>query len=509
MSARDTHPSVRTILPEILLPVLEQFSEGVIIADAVGVIVYMNPKQAEMDDLERGDVLGRQVTEVYRVDAGVSPTMQCLNSGTPVINLACYYRTRLGKVVNSIHNVYPLTEGRRIIGSICFIRDFQLIEKTLDAVSKPRRQQRFQAFDIRSVIHRERRFDNGTRFLFSDIIGDDPDFADAVHLARLSADSSSPVMVMGETGTGKELLAQSIHNRSPRKQQQYVAVNCAAIPENLLEGILFGTSRGAFTGAEDKAGLFETANGGTLFLDELNAMPVSLQAKLLRAVQERRIRRVGSLKEIDIELKIISSVNREPHQAIEDGTLRPDLLYRLGVVFIRIPPLRERMGDLEKLVAHFLKKCGATLGKRVNRISLDVLDAFERYHWPGNVRELEHVIEGAMNIVQDNETIDMRHLSVHISRFETVAVPGAAASAGAVSKGRADMVFPEDAPSAPAPPKKLAQIQAESEIASIEAALRNARGNGAQAARALGMSPQLLHYKLKRYGIDRKSFRSG
>jgi transcriptional regulator with PAS, ATPase and Fis domain len=210
-------------------------------------------------------------------------------------------------------------------------------------------------------------------------------------------DGVSPVMLFGETGTGKELLAQSIHNRSSRSSGRYVAVNCAAIPENLLEGILFGTTRGAFTGAVDKPGLFEKAHGGTLLLDEINAMTMGLQAKLLRFLQERKIRRVGSLEERDVDLKIISSVNVNPHVAIAQQTLRADLFYRLAVIFIRIPPLRERLQDLPALISHFLSKSNALLNRQIAGLSEAVISRFEHYPWPGNVRELEHVIEGALS----------------------------------------------------------------------------------------------------------------
>ncbi len=163
-------------------------------------------------------------------------------------------------------------------------------------------------------------------------------------------------MIQGETGTGKELFAQAIHNHSPRRDKKFVAVNCAAIPRDLLEGMLFGTSRGAFTGALDKPGLFEMAHGSTIFLDELLAMPVDLQAKLLRALQDKRVRRLGSLKETRVDVKIISSVNQDPRTAIREEKLRTDLYYRLGVVIVKLPPLSQRLDTMEELAAHFIKK---------------------------------------------------------------------------------------------------------------------------------------------------------
>ena len=192
---------------------------------------------------------------------------------------------------------------------------------------------------------------------FDDIIGESPKMREVIELGkRMSEASFLTVLIQGETGTGKELFAQSIHNYSGRHRKPFVGINCAAIPENLLEGLLFGTTRGAFTGAVNKEGIFEQAHSGTLFLDEVNAMPISLQAKLLRAIQEKKIRRIGATEDMAIDLKIISSVNADPHQAIRDGHLRMDLFYRLGVVFIRIPPLRERRSGIETLVRHFIYK---------------------------------------------------------------------------------------------------------------------------------------------------------
>ncbi|GBC61417.1 sigma-54-dependent Fis family transcriptional re gulator [Desulfonema ishimotonii] len=517
-------PDIIRLFPDVdpatfsFLPVLDQLHEGVMITDNKGIILYMNDIQAKIDDLIPSDVIGRKVTDVYHVDEGVSPTMQCIKSGQRIDNLACFYRTRLGKVVNSLHNIFPLNASGQLIGTICFIRDYGIIEQTLESVSRPEKRKDIRRISSLPAAPEKKRLRNGTRFTFEDIIGEMPEFLQAIESARLASDSPSSVMLFGETGTGKELLAQSIHNNSSRHSQQYVAVNCAAIPENLLEGILFGTAKGAFTGAMDKAGLFEKASGGTLFLDEINSMSVGLQAKLLRVLQERKVRRVGSLDEIAIDLKLISSVNENPHRAIRQGTFRADLLYRLGVVFIRIPPLREHKEDLEKLICHFLSKYNDILKKNVNAISSEVMALFESYDWPGNVRELEHVIEGAMNLAGTRETIQVRHLAVHIGGLSPTgpdpsAPPatdgssdGEDTSQTPQNRGRVNIVFPS-AQASPKPDKSLSEIQKQNEIETIRAALTKARGNAARAARQLKISPQLLHYKLKRYGIDAKAFK--
>jgi len=263
-----------------LLPVFDGLGEGVIIVDTAGTIIYYNGAMAAIDELTPADTLFKKVIEVYDLSDETSIIMQCLKSRQPIVDRPLIYRTRMGKIANTIHT----------------------------------------------------------------------------------------------------------------------AVNCAAIPENLLEGILFGTTPGAFTGARNKPGLFERASGGTIFLDELNSMALGLQAKILRVIQEYKVRRLGSIKEVEIDLKIISTVNKEPHVAIAERSLRSDLFYRLGVVFIPIPPLRQRPGDIALLTRHFLKKHSRALNKKVREVSAEVQELFLTHHWPGNVRDLEHFIEGALNL---------------------------------------------------------------------------------------------------------------
>lgn len=489
-----------------LLDVLDDFHEGVMIVDAQGVVRYMNDAQAKIDDLTIHDAIGRKVTDLYRVDDGTSPTMACLKTGAVVVNLACYYRTHLGRVVNSIHNVYPLRAKGRVIGAVCTVTDYKNIEQTFMTVGKARPARSIATFGMPPP-HRPTSRSNGTRYTFDTIIGEHPDLLAAVKAARMAAVSPSPIMICGETGTGKEMIAQSIHNQSPRRDRPYVAINCAAIPENLLEGVLFGTAKGAFTGAIDKAGLFETADGGTLFLDEVNAMSTNLQAKLLRVLQERRVRRVGAMRETDVDLKIVSSVNVPPHEAIARGTMRADLFYRLAVVFISLPPLRERMSDLRRLIAHFLAKTNTELDKRVTGIAMEVMERLERYAWPGNIRELAHVVEGAMNLVGRETIIAQHHLSVPFQ----AAGP---AETGEIRQGPWATNDPESpdrsrsraAARSDSRPLTLGEQIERSQTGLIDEALAASRGNAAAAARRLGISPQSLHYKLKRLGIDRRTY---
>ena len=316
-------------------------------------------------------------------------------------------------------------------------------------------------------------------------------------------------MLYGETGTGKELSAQLIHNNSSRKAAPYIPVNCAAIPENLLEGILFGTSKGAFTGAIDKEGLIEQANGGTLFLDEVNSMAVGLQAKLLRVLQERKVRRVGALRETDVDMKLISSVNEDPHESIRKGALRPDLMYRLGVVYIAIPPLRDRPRDIESLAYYFLFECNKLINKNIQKISREVLDLFLKYRWPGNVRELEHVIEGASNMVQDSDTVQLHHLTVHLAgdglqdESQPSAPESAEPPATQIDQEQHHVAHITDAFNE----QDLQKNNQNYEKSTLGKAISKAEGNASLAARRLGISPQLMHYKLKRYGIKAREYK--
>lgn len=465
------------------------FDEGVIITDPEGRIVFYNAAQSTIDDLPIDYVLGRHVTEIYNLTRENSQIMRCLDQGEPIYAHRFIYQTRRGKMADTICSAYPLRHSDKLVGCICIIKIYHLMEETISDIP-------LRPPDKRIALGK------GTRFQFTDIVGTDTAFLQGVKIARLAADSPSPIMLFGETGTGKEVFAQSIHNYSARGEKPFVAVNCAAIPENLLEGLLFGTTRGAFTGAVNRQGIFEQAHGGTLFLDEINAMPTNLQAKLLRVLQERRLRRVGGTEEIAIDLKIVSSVNVDPHTDIEAGRLRMDLYYRLGVVFIAIPPLRRRPADIELLTRHFVHRHNNKLGKAVNGISTEVMDLFRQYPWPGNVRELEHVVEGTMNFMHTEDRIERRHLPVHFFHPDfgdfsqrNLGTRDPASDQGSLRGG--GIACGGD----------LLTQRKRDECEQIVAHLTATGGNAAQAARRLGISRQLLHYKMKKYCLRREAFR--
>ena len=473
--------------------VLDSFDDGVIIADCQGKILYYNHAQAVIDDLDRTRVIGRKVTDIYQLSGETSLIMHCIRTRSAIRHRTFFYKTVNGKIAHTIHSVFPLLEGEQIVGAICFVRDYKLLkEQTPHSLSSEEKPQKL----------------NGTRYTFADMIGDNPEMVRSISTAKGAAESKSPVLLIGETGTGKELFAQSIHNHSSRKDKKYVAINCAAIPNDLLEGLLFGTVKGAFTGAIDRPGLFERANGSTLFLDELLAMPLPLQAKLLRVLQEKKVSRLGAEKEIEFDIKIISSVSKPPRDAIRDGELRTDLFYRLGVVMVKIPSLRQRKDDIPSLVSHFLRRLNGNFGTQVQDVSPEVMELFSGYSWPGNIRELEHLLEGAMNIVGLSETIELRHFS---AAFETLNVlgdeplPPVFPAPSPPSIGQHDPGTPEPQPSS----GFSSNLQAEHNIlekTALQRALHETGGNVSRAASLLGISRQLLNYKMKKHGLDRKVF---
>lgn len=458
--------------------VLSSMHEGVVIADITGKVIFFNQTQGQIDDISPADATGKNLLDIYQLTQETSPIMRCLTTGDPIINEPMVYRTRLGRVCNILSNAFPLYKSGQLIGAITFSKEYQLLEKVILSRTAPDRPV-------------AKTSPNGTRFSFKDIIATDPQMRSAIRMARMSAGSPSPIMISGETGTGKELFAQSIHNHSPRKKKPFIPVNCAAIPENLLEGILFGTSRGSFTGAIDKPGLFEQANGGTIFLDELDAMPLTLQVKLLRVIQEKKVRKLGSLKETDLDVKILSSVGQSPLKIVQSGSLRMDLFYRMGVVSIMLPPLKDRQGDMAFLTAHFISKYNRALNEKVETISPEVASLFAGYRWPGNVRELEHIIEAAMNMVAGTRVIHLSHLPPHIFSFADKDISNRL-SVGPKHSSKAGT--------------SLMETQKSHEQQMLVNALTRSRGNAARAARSLGISPQSFHYKLKKYRINRKDY---
>ena len=471
---------------QFLLCLFEHYHEGVLITDHNGALIYYNKALARLDGLDHQDVLGRSITEIYQLDPYQSMTLTALRLARPIINRPHIYKTVDGKLVNSISSAYPLFDNNVMVGAVCTVTDYSsLMENYSQTEDKTRSRPELLADLGPDVV------------TFENLIGRDENMLAAIDVARRASATPSSVMLIGETGTGKELFAKAIHHQSHRSKGPFMAVNCAAIPTALLEGILFGTSKGAFTGAVDKAGLFELANGGTLFLDELNSMPIDLQPKLLRVLQDRRVRRIGSSTETPVTVKIVSAVNDSPFEAIEKGDIRADLFYRLGVVMVHLPPLRERRDDLALLLKHFVDKFNLTIGKKVRGFTAEATSLLTGYHWPGNVREMEHAVEAVMNLIDPAEKfIDVFHLKNALPLINFDGRSPRPALSGAQPR------LTPPAVSAHEPEDDFAE---EAEL--LIGALRRTRGNVAKAARALGYSPQRLHYRLKKLGIDSADYK--
>jgi two-component system, NtrC family, response regulator AtoC len=332
---------------------------------------------------------------------------------------------------------------------------------------------------------------------FSDILGESPALKAVLEQVRqISAlDETPPVLITGETGTGKGIVARTIHNSGPRAGKAFIDVNCTTLPANLMEAELFGYERGAFTDAkESKIGLFEAAEGGFLFLDEVGDLELSLQGKLLRAIEERTVRRVGGIRDRKINVRILAATNRDLGQEVQLSRFRSDLYFRLAVILLHLPPLRERGDDVMLLADHFLRRFSTKYGKPVRRIDGAARDRLLTYPWPGNVRELSHVIERAVLWSRDS-TLTAEHLSLTApgEPSKSTSIPVRDEGAGAEKALRSETA---------ATPEWMGADLTEVERSMIERAMQEAGGNQTRAAQRLGISRDTLRYRLKKFGLQ-------
>lgn len=437
----------------LLALVLSQSDEGIHMVDSSGITRYYNQAAAAMDGLAPSEVLGRHVLEVFpSLDKGTSTLLQVARTGRPIVDQQQVYTNVKGAEIVTVNTTLPVYGQEGLLGAVEVARDISGIRRLTEQIIDLRRRLGGEDPPAKA---------EGARYHMRDIIGESEPLKKVLAQAALAAHSDSPIMVVGETGTGKELLVQSIHNESLRRTRPFVAQNCAALPESLLDAILFGSVRGSFTGAQDRPGLFELANGGTLFLDELNAMPHQLQAKLLRVLEAGELRRLGDVKTRKLDVRIIAAMSADPRRS-----LRPDLFYRLNVVSLTLPPLRQRKEDLPLLARHFLARFNQRLGTRVRGITPQAMDLLATWTWPGNIRELANCLESCLNF----------------------------RSQGSIG--------PEDLPDylQAAPKKGGLRVQLEDlERTLILEGMKNADGNISQAALWLGLPRQTLQRKLKKY----------
>ena len=394
---------IESFLKENIVEILDSIQEGIHIIDHTGKIIYYNTFALKLDEIDREKAIGRHILEIYpSLSHDTSTLLKVIRTGQPIYNVEQTFINYKGDKITTINSSMPLKSKGRIVGALEISRDITEVRKLSEKIVDLQKELYITENKLKPK-------NQGTAsFTFADIIGQNTEMLRIKSLALKAAGTSSPVLIYGETGTGKELFVQSIHNASPRRSKPFIAQNCAALPSNLLEGILFGTVRGGFTGAEDRPGLFEVADGGTLLLDEINSMPLDLQAKLLRVIQDGSIRRVGQVKTTLVDVRIIAATNIPPEKAIKENLLRRDLYYRLNVVSINIPELKDRPDDIPILANYFVNKYNRILGKNVNKIDSEVMNLLIKFSWPGNVRELEHLIEGIMTLY-DTDTIKLQH----------------------------------------------------------------------------------------------------
>ncbi|HZK10091.1 MAG TPA: sigma 54-interacting transcriptional regulator [Clostridia bacterium] len=450
---------------EILKILLEHMHEGVHVVDQEGNSLIYNEALSKIEGLLPEEVLGKKIKDLFPYLNDESSTLiQAMHTGKKQYQNLQDYTNFRGERISTMNRSYPIIKEGKIIGAIELSKDVSHLAELSKEVGK------FKGKNKKNF--------KPNYYTFDHIVGESPAIKEALRRAKRCAKSDSTVLIYGATGTGKELFAQSIHNASRRKAHPFVAVNCGALPGTLLESILFGTVRGAYTGSVDSRGLFEQADGGTLFLDEINSMSLELQSKLLRVLQESSIRKVGGEKEHYIDVRVIAATNKDPLIQVEEGSLRKDLYYRLNVLPLYLPELRERVGDIEILSKYFLEK-NLEENQQIKGLSEELIKNLQRHPLPGNVRELEHLIKAAINLKDD----DGEHLQIsdmpNSYFFE---------------REMGELYNLEDRP--------LQEYLEELERNLVALAFAKENSNVTRAAKRLGISRQSLQYKLKKYSIE-------
>ncbi|PAB58460.1 sigma-54 interaction domain-containing protein [Anaeromicrobium sediminis] len=453
-----------------------EYIDGITIIDRNGKILFsikFNPWfHPEIVDGE--EIIGKNLCEVFtNIDEDISTLFKAMELGRPIHRKKQSVVNIEGTKIVTMNTSLPIKGEGKIIGAIELSKD---ITKHKDRDTNMNViQMNSQLFTNTNEMKKYLGPDRA-RYSLEDIVSNNTKMRELKYFVKKIAKGRSSVFIYGETGTGKELFAHAIHNESSRRDKPFIAQNCAAIPENLLESILFGTTKGSFTGSCDHPGLFELAEGGTLFLDEINSMPIHLQAKLLRVLQDGYIRRLGDRQERNVDVRIITASNMSFKKCIKEGYLREDIYYRLAAMSMLIPPLRERKEDIEILLNFFINKYNKLLEKHIKKVSKDVYNVLINYNWPGNVRELEHVIEYAMNIVDHTaDEIEIEHIENMMKVIE------------------------EDHTQVNIRPLKEAISEVEKKL--IKEAIKKTKGNVSEAARLLEIPRQTLQRKIRSYHI--------
>lgn len=442
--------------------------DTIILTDTKGYITHFITYRPDVNPHKPAEMIGKHMLEAFPTLTEESSTvMRVIRTGKAILNELQEFPYD-GYVVQSINSTIPIIENGRIVGVANMVR-------YLDGP--------FKRNEI--VIDMKEKKDFGVRYGIDDIEGCSESIFYLKQKVRMVAETDSPVLIYGETGTGKELAAQAIHSLSGRRENRFVSLNCAAIPESLLESVLFGTVKGAYTGAENRPGFFEISKGGTLFLDEINSMEISLQAKLLRVIEDNEVTRIGGSEPVKTDVRIISALNENPMECIKNRKLRRDLFYRLSVVEIDIEPLRKRKEDIPYMTDYYINYYNKKMNRAITGIDEEVEKIFMKYDWPGNVRELKNLLEGAFNIAT-SRSIKKKYLPGYL--LNELNMEGIEAAEEHIIRWSSEDGF------------NLDEAIKEYEKNIIISAVRNSR-NLSEAAKKLGISRQNLNYKLNKHSL--------
>lgn len=448
-------------LTHVLRTILDNAYDGIVVIDNERKITMINNSYAKFLNVDKDEVIGKDITNVIEN----TRLHIVLETG----------ESEIGEVQKvGSHNIVvmriPIREGNKVVGVVgkMMFRDVQEVKSLAKKISSIEKELQYYKDELKKVRQAKYSFDNIPTKSFK--------MKNIKNLALKASKSNSTILITGESGTGKELFAHSIHNASPRHMKPFIKMNCAAIPSELLESELFGYEEGAFTGSRKggKIGKFQLADGGTIFLDEIGDMPINMQAKILRVLQEREVEPIGAEKPIRIDVRVIAATNRDLEKLIDDGKFRKDLYYRLNVIKLNIPSLRERREDLEELTKVLFNKHRDDVGKYIPGIAKEVIEIFKSYNWPGNVRELENVIERAINLVDSGDMVRPIYLPQYIIGENTQ---------------KSDNSF------------SLKNAVEEAEKKTILDCLRYTDNNRAKASKIMGISRSTLYEKMDKYGL--------
>lgn len=464
-AAKDTLLFLRQACNDWMLgQILDKYQEAIIAIDREGRIFYVNDAYSKILGVPKYRVLGKNMNTI---EPGAA-LLQVCESGEPILGRALHIKSLNRHVTVNIH---PIRSGSDLVAVVSIFRDVTETKQLSQALNKAQGLADY---------FREQLQNNGDLSNLS-MIGRNPGFLKAIAQAKIAAKTDVPVLITGENGVGKEVIAKSLHANSNRHNKPLICVNCAAIPENLLESELFGYEEGSFTGAKrgGKPGKFELADGGTIFLDEVGDMSTIMQSKILRVLQEKEIEKIGRTQNVPVDVRIIAATNRPLEQMIKQGTFRNDLYYRLNVVSIRIPPLRERGEDIGLLAYHFLQQFNIKYNKNI-ALSSEVLYFLYSYEWPGNVRELQNCIEYA-TIMCPSEEVLLENLSPHMIEADPCVVEKVQTQLTKVGSLRDEVYLTEkDA---------------------VGRALQACKNNKSAAMKMLGISRRTFYRKLKEFGF--------